>query len=55
MRILHWLELLGSTIGGVEVLMSRLLVAFQRRDEEAVGPALWASRYPTCVNRREAC
>ena len=34
MRILHWLELLGSTIGGVEVLMSRLLAAFQRRGYE---------------------
>jgi len=34
MRVLHWLELLGSTIGGVEVLMSRLFVAFQRRGYE---------------------
>jgi len=34
MRILHWLELLGSTIGGVEVLMSRFLVALHRRGYE---------------------
>ena len=34
MRILHWLELFESTIGGVEVLMARLLDAFQRRGYE---------------------
>jgi glycogen(starch) synthase len=34
MRILHWLELLGSTIGGVEVLMSRLLGALRDRGYE---------------------
>ena len=34
MRVLHWFELFGSTIGGVEVLMSKLLATFQRRGYE---------------------
>jgi glycogen(starch) synthase len=49
MRILHWLELLGSTIGGVEVLMSRLLVAFQRRGYEL---SIVTSHTRTCLPDR---